>query len=310
VKRFLIKGVKKYFERGGFFSGGRPHLVLNIEDMSIEEDQSVGLIGESGSGKTTIARLLMRIIRPDRGRIEYFGRDLNSLEGEELKRYRRDCQMIFQDPSSQFNPRMTIEEILREPLLINGVLRQNEHRIKEILHLVSLPEDITKRYIHQISGGQRQRISIARALILNPSFIICDEPVSALDISVSTQILNLLFDLKQKMGIHYLFISHDLSVVRYLCDYVYILYSGRIVEKGRIQEIFESPYHPYTKELLRAASLNIDEVSLTGDEGEMSSGDIEGNSCLFSRCENYSECLEKPLFEKRLTETHSVFCNL
>ena len=310
MKRFSLINVKKYFERGGFFSRGNLHLVLNIDDISIEENQSVGLIGESGSGKTTIARLLMRIIQPDSGRIEYFGRDLQSLKGEELRRYRRDCQMIFQDPSAQFNPRMTIGEILGEPLLINGILHSNEHRIKEILHLVSLPEDIIGRYIHQISGGQRQRISIARALILNPSFILCDEPVSALDISVSTQILNLLFDLKQQMGIHYLLISHDLSVVRYLCDCVYILYSGRIVEKGSVREIFESPYHPYTKELLRASDLDLNNYNIAGDEKDGVIGDVQSPNCLFSRCEHFKSCLDKPLSEKRLTETHSVFCNL
>ncbi|MGB9599878.1 MAG: ATP-binding cassette domain-containing protein, partial [Myxococcota bacterium] len=218
MRRFYIKNLKKYFERGGYFSRKERHPVLDIDEMAIEEGDSVGLIGESGSGKTTIARLLMRILRPDGGRIEYFGRDIFSLNREDLRRYREHCQMIFQDPSSQFNPRMTIRDILAEPLIINGVKGDIDDMIEHSLSLVSLSKDISNRYIHQISGGQRQRISIARALILNPSFIICDEPVSALDISVQTQILNLLYDLKEELNVRYLMISHDLSVVKFLCD--------------------------------------------------------------------------------------------
>ncbi|MCX7959713.1 MAG: ATP-binding cassette domain-containing protein, partial [Deltaproteobacteria bacterium] len=184
MNRFSIQNLKKYFEKGGYFSGKDRHLVLDINNMEIDERHSVGLIGESGSGKTTIAKLLMKIIKPDEGRIEYFGKNLNELNKDELREYRQKCQMIFQDPSSQFNPRMTVYEILREPLLINSINNEADLRIRKTLELVSLPYDIAGRYIHQISGGQRQRISIARALILNPSFIICDEPVSALDISV------------------------------------------------------------------------------------------------------------------------------
>jgi len=309
VKRFLIQNLKKYFERGGYFSKKERHLVLDINELGIEEHNSVGLIGESGSGKTTIARLLMRIIRPDSGRIKYFGKDIYSLKYDELRDYRKRCQMIFQDPSSQFNPRMTIEEILSEPLIIHKLNINKEQRIKNTLDLVSLPQDIRKRYIHQISGGQRQRISIARALILNPSFIICDEPVSALDISVMSQILNLLLQLKQDLNIHYLMISHDLLVVRFLCDYIYILYNGRIVERGTTREIFEEPAHPYTRELLNAAMFNIeDQKGLKADYYEEEASEL--NLCPFRRCTEYKRCIGNTLVEKKITETHSVLCSL
>lgn len=305
MNRFLLKGLKKYFKRGGFFSRGNLHLVLDIGNMEIKKGVSVGLIGESGSGKTTIARLMMRIIRPDEGVVEYLGKDLFSLKGEELKEYRRRCQMIFQDPSSQFNPRMNVYEILKEPLIINGITDGAEEKIDEVINLVSLPEEIKKRYVHQISGGQRQRISIARALILNPEFIICDEPVSALDISVQSQILNLLYRLRDKIGVNYLLISHDLMVVRFLCDYVYILLGGRIVECGTIDEIFNEPLHPYTKELIEAAELKIDDTN-TLKEYDLSSPD---RLCPYTRCERYSECDKEVVVEHRISDTHRVFCN-
>ncbi len=309
MSRFAIYNLRKYFERGGYFSRKDRHLVLDIPELTIREDQTVGLIGESGSGKTTIARLLMRIIYPDEGRIEYFGRDLSTLNGDEMRRYRQDCQMIFQDPSSQFNPRMTIEEILLEPLIINGIKDNLRESVEKTLLAVSLPTDILKRYIHQISGGQRQRISIARAIILNPSFIICDEPVSALDISVQTQILNLLSDMKNRLNIHYLLISHDLSVVKYLCDYIYILYNGRIVEMGLSEEIFSNPLHPYTKELIE--SMDPDQRDLDIHEDVfMERPQMDTPVCRFDRCQRFNECLNKPLTAKKVTETHTVFCNI
>lgn len=309
MNRFAIYNLKKYFERGGYFLRKDRQLVLDIPELTIEEDQSVGLIGESGSGKTTVARLLMRIISPECGRIEYFGRDIMVLRGDELKRYRQECQMIFQDPSSQFNPRMTIREILLEPLIINGIKDGIEERIGESLMTVSLPVDIKDRYIHQISGGQRQRISIARAIILRPSFVICDEPVSALDISVQTQILNLLSDMKKRRGIHYLLISHDLSVVRYLCDYIYILYNGRIIESGLTDEIFSDPLHPYTQELIGAMDLNpVDLDRLREVDSKKISP--ESGHCTFERCRNYDECLARPPVKRNITKTHSVYCNL
>jgi len=309
VNRFSIKNLKKYFERGGYFSKKDRHLVLNIKSMDIPENLSVGLIGESGSGKSTIARLLMNIIRPDEGSIEYFGKSLGSLGKEEMRDYRQKCQIIFQDPSSQFNPRMNIYEILREPLLINGIDTGVEDRIKQTLELVSLPQDISTRYIHQISGGQRQRISIARALILNPSFIICDEPVSALDISVQSQILNLLYDLRFSLNVNYLMISHDLSVVRFLCDYVYILYNGIIVECGKTSEIFGEPLHPYTRELIDAAMLKTDDNGIFNQKS-LSDEKTGTSLCPFVRCPRFNECGRESVEERKVTGTHRVFCNL
>lgn len=309
MRRFHLKNLKKYFERGGYFSKKDKQLVLNIDELIIDEKDSVGLIGESGSGKTTLAKLLMRILKPDTGTVEYYGKDIFSLSGEELRIYRQQCQMIFQDPSSQFNPRMKIRDLLAEPLLINGIRKDIDERVNHSLSLVSLSKDIKDRYIHQISGGQRQRISIARALILNPSFIICDEPVSALDISVQTQILNLLYILKDQLNVRYLMISHDLSVVKFLCDYVYILFNGRIVEKGRTEEIFSTPYHPYTRELIEASKLNIEESTLKTEYN--SQNDIHTKyKCPFTRCSQITQCKQQEIVERKITETHSVFCNL
>ncbi|MCX7945116.1 MAG: ATP-binding cassette domain-containing protein [Deltaproteobacteria bacterium] len=283
-------------------------MALDLKEMEIGENHSVGLIGESGSGKTTIAKLLMRLIKPDEGIIEYRGKNLNDLTRSELREYRQRCQMIFQDPSAQFNPRMKIYDILREPILINKMALNEEERIAEVLNLVSLPTDIRHRYIHQISGGQRQRISIARALISNPSFIICDEPVSALDISVQSQILNLLYDLKNNLNVNYLMISHDLSVVRFLCDFVYILYNGKIVEQGKTCEIFQEPVHPYTKELMESALLKIDDSKLLGMIDD--SHDEMSGLCPYTRCSRYSCCRSTEIREIKITDTHRVFCNV
>lgn len=278
--------------------------------MEIDENQSIGLIGESGSGKTTLAKLLIGIEEPNEGKIEYFGKELNKLTMSELVDYRRNCQMVFQDPSSQFNPRMNIYEILEEPLRINGIKDQKEDKIRKTLELVSLSQDILSRYIHQVSGGQRQRISIARALILNPSFIICDEPVSALDISVQSQILNLLYDLKTNLGVNYLLISHDLSVVKFLCDYIYILYSGRIVERGKTDEIFNTPVHPYTKELINATNLSLENLITFPSQDDTPNDNIDQDRCVFTRCPRYKECIGNNIKEFKITETHSVYCNL
>ncbi len=309
MNRFHIKNLKKYFYRGGYFSKKYRHLVLDINEMEINESDSVALIGESGSGKTTIAKILMRLIKPDEGIIEYFGKDINNFNASQLKDYRQKCQMIFQDPSSQFNPRMTIYEILKEPLLINNIQDEVDNRIKKTLELVSLPQDIVNRYIHQISGGQRQRISIARALILNPPFIICDEPVSALDISVQSQILNLLYDLKHNLNVNYLMISHDLSVVKFLCDYIYILYNGRIVESGKTDEIFGEPLHPYTKELIEASFFKIDNNNILQQTTTIE--DTEDNTlCYFKRCSKFESCNKDNIREIKITSTHRVLCNL
>jgi len=214
----------------------------------------VGLVGESGCGKTTAGRSLLRLIEPTSGEVVYNGTNLLGLSPAEMRRHRKELQIIFQDPYSSLNPRMTVGAIVSEGLTVHGIGTRDERieRAKEALQRVGLDPGYINRYPHEFSGGQRQRIGVARALILGPKFIVCDEPVSALDVSVQSQVVNLLVELKEKFGIAYLFISHDLSVVQYISDRVAVMYLGEIVETARSQELYQRPLHPYTQALLSA----------------------------------------------------------
>ncbi len=234
------------------FSTSRKTLVaVDNVSLEIEDGQTLGLVGESGCGKSTLGRLLLRLIEPTAGSVHFDGVDILALSPKELKKWRQEAQIIFQDPYASLNPRMTIEDILAEPLKIHGIESSSEI-IVQALTQVGLNPDHRWRYPHEFSGGQRQRIGIARALILNPRLIICDEPITALDVSVQAQIVNLLKDLQQKLELTYLFISHDLRMVRYIADQVAVMYLGKIVEKGPTEEVFSNPQHPYTKALLSA----------------------------------------------------------
>ena len=234
------------------FSTSRKTLVaVDNVSLEIEDGQTLGLVGESGCGKSTLGRLLLRLIEPTVGSVHFDGVDILALSPKELKKWRQEAQIIFQDPYASLNPRMTIEDILAEPLKIHGIESSSEI-IVQALTQVGLNPDHRWRYPHEFSGGQRQRIGIARALILNPRLIICDEPITALDVSVQAQIVNLLKDLQQKLELTYLFISHDLRMVRYIADQVAVMYLGKIVEKGPTEEVFSNPQHPYTKALLSA----------------------------------------------------------
>ena len=215
-------------------------LVINEVSFEIEEGKTLGLVGESGSGKTTLALLLMNLLKPSRGTILYKGEPLT-------KKSLRDFQMVFQDPYSSLDPRMTIDEIIREPLIIHKI---KENSVPELLELVGLDSSFAKRYPHELSGGQNQRVGIARALALNPKFLICDEPIASLDVSIQAQIINLLKDLQRRLKLTYLFISHDLSIVKYLSDNVAVMYNGEIVELGLCEDVYMKPKHPYTIELL------------------------------------------------------------
>jgi oligopeptide/dipeptide ABC transporter ATP-binding protein len=251
-----VDDLTKHFPTGaGLFGRGR-EVVRAVDGVtfSIAEGETFGLVGESGCGKSTTGRCILRLIEPSSGEIWFRGQDLRLLHGRELRRLRRDMQIIFQDPYSSLNPRMRVGEIIGEPLQIHSIgdRRSRRERVAELLGLVGLSPDHSNRYPHEFSGGQRQRIGIARALALSPKFIVCDEPVSALDVSVQAQVVNLLAELQERFGLTYLFISHGLAVVEHISDRVGIMYLGRLVELAPSEELFRNPIHPYTRALLSA----------------------------------------------------------
>ncbi len=251
-----VERLVKYFPvRKGFFQA-EPLQVRAVDgvDLDIGRGETLGLVGESGCGKSTLGALIIRLEQPTSGRIIFDGQDIAFVRSREMKKLRRRIQIIFQDPYSSLNPRKTVQSILMEPLTIHGIgTRAERHeRVAALMDEVGLRPEYLRRYPHEFSGGQRQRIGIARAIALNPSLIVADEPVSALDVSIRSQVLNLLEDLQEKYGLTYLFISHDLSVVEHIADRVAVMYLGRIVEIGNKRQIYEQPLHPYTEALLSA----------------------------------------------------------
>jgi len=245
-----ITGVYKHFPVGGF--GGLAVRAVDGVALTIRRGETLGLVGESGCGKSTLARLVTGLLPVTAGSIVFDGDDVTKLRGGRLRRVRRKMQMIFQDPFASLDPRMTVGDILQEPLdnFSVGSVRERRRRVQELLRLVGLNPNFTNRYPHEFSGGQRQRIGIARALAVNPSFIVCDEPVSALDVSIQAQIINLLQDLQREFKLTYLFIAHDLAVVRHLSDRIAVMYLGKVVETADRNDIYDRPQHPYTKALL------------------------------------------------------------
>jgi oligopeptide transport system ATP-binding protein len=220
--------------------------------LSVRRGETLGLVGESGCGKSTLGRTLIRLYEPTSGEIHFDGDDFLKLSGEELRKKRRDIQMIFQDPYASLDSRMTVGQIVEQPYKIHNLLgkKERETRVKQLLEMVGLKASHVNRYPHEFSGGQRQRISIARAIALDPKLIICDEPVSALDVSIQAQVLNLLKDLQERLKLTYIFISHDLSVIEHVCDRIAVMYLGRIVELATREELFSNPQHPYTRALM------------------------------------------------------------
>ena len=253
-----VDHLKTYFEVGRGFE--KKKIIKAVDDISLDihRGETVGLVGESGSGKSTLGRTIVKINEPTAGRVLFKGEDIASLSGVGLRKFRKSVQLIFQDPYASLNPRMTVGEIIREPLVVHRVYatrKEQDEIVAELLQIVGLKPDHIRRYPHEFSGGQRQRISIARTLALNPEFIVCDEPISALDVSIQAQIINLLKWIQKESGIAYLFIAHDLSMVKHISDRIGVMYLGHLVELGDSKDVYTKPLHPYTQALLSAVPI-------------------------------------------------------
>ncbi len=272
-----VRGLKKHFPiSSGIVFQRQVGAVRAVDGVSFDvyRGETLGLVGESGCGKSTTGRTILQLYRPTAGSVKFEGRELTELKGNDLRTLRREMQIIFQDPFASLNPRMTVGSIVSEPLQIHNIKRGKELReyVESLLEKVGLNPFYINRYPHEFSGGQRQRIGIARALALNPKFIVCDEPISALDVSIQAQVVNLLEDLQEELGLTYLFIAHDLSMVRHICDRVAVMYLGKIVELAPTDELYDNPLHPYTQALLSAVPVpdptveeNRQRILITGD---------------------------------------------
>ncbi len=308
-----VRNIKKYFDVGV----GMLKAVDGIS-FDIYPGETFGLVGESGCGKSTAGRTIIRLYEPTHGEVIFNGRNIYQLSRQEMREVRKDFQMIFQDPYASLNPRMTVEEIISEPMEIHKVYKSSKerrNRVMELLNLVGLNEEHALRFPHEFSGGQRQRVGIARALALNPKFIVCDEPISALDVSIQAQVVNLLKKLQDELGLTYLFIAHDLSMVRYISDRVGVMYLGHMMEVAKSEELYQNPIHPYTKALLSAIPIPDPKIQRNRQrielEGDVPSPINPPNSCRFvDRCPYATDVCRKstPKLEE-IKEGHFVACH-
>ena len=313
-----VQKEKKEFVTSKSLTGKPLKIVHAVDsvDLTIYEGETISVVGESGCGKSTLGRCILQLIRPTAGNVLYRGEDITKLNKEQMRQMRRKMQLIFQDPYASLNPRMTVLELIMAPLEAFGIgtMEERVQRVKEIMELVGMPENMMNRYPHEFSGGQRQRIVIARALVLNPEFVVCDEPVSALDVSVRAQVLNLIQELKKKKHLTYMFISHDLSVVKYISDRIAVMYLGRIVEIAEKNELYNNPQHPYTKALLSAIPIpDVDNKM----KREILTGDVPSplnppSGCYFhTRCKYATErCKTECPALHDVGNGHMVACHL
>ena len=297
-----VSNLKTYFDvTKGIFAPKQIVKAVDGVSFDVKEGETFGLVGESGCGKSTLGRTIVKLYEPVEGTIEFEGKDIFKLKGNEVKAFRKDVQMIFQDPYASLNPRMTVGEIIMEPMIIHNIYEtaaEREARAVELLNIVGLKPDHIRRYPSEFSGGQRQRIGIARALAVNPKFIVCDEPISALDVSIQAQVINLLENIQKEMNLSYLFIAHDLSMVRHISDRIGVMYLGHMMEIGPAKDVFYRPLHPYTIALLSAIPISDPDIAKAKSriilEGEIPSPINPPAGCPFaSRCSKATERCSK-----------------
>lgn len=313
-----VKNIKKYFPIKAGFIEKTVANVKAVDGVSFDvlRGETIGLVGESGCGKSTLGRTIVRLYEPTEGEIIFNGEDISGLKGQDLKGLRKKMQLIFQDPYSSLNPRMNVQSLVGEAMVAHGMAKNGQDlldKVTEVIEMCGLSSYHVFRYPHQFSGGQRQRIGIARALALNPEFVVCDEPVSALDVSIQSQVLNLMMDLQEKMGLSYLFISHDLSVVKHISDRIGVMYLGTLVEMADKREIYNNPSHPYTRALLSAIPVpNPKHIKkMEAIIGEIPSNVNTPKGCKFhTRCPYVKDiCKELEPPTKEVAPRHAVACH-